>query len=158
MCHTRSIVALTQFFPLFVAPFLRRRSWAAPSSSSQFASSVRRWGIVRDMSGSGTSATTTTPEHGVVSGSTNAPPVPKREEDRVVYVGAAPPGWKASLPRQSESSTEKLVDPPVALPDPYGWLRDEKRENKQVLDHLHAENAYTQVCVCICMLCPAFSF
>lgn len=61
-----------------------------------------------------------------------------------MYAGAAPPGWDASVPRQSEESTEKLMDPPVAIPDPYGWMRDMKRENQEVLDHLNAENEYTQ--------------
>jgi oligopeptidase B len=78
------------------------------------------------------------------SSSATTPPVPPREEDRVVYAGAAPPGWKKELPRQSDSSEEALIDPPIAIPDPYGWMRDEKRESKQVLDHLNAENAYTQ--------------
>jgi len=72
------------------------------------------------------------------------PPVARRDEDRVIYVGAAPEGWKKELPRQSESSTERLLDPPTAIPDPYGWMRDEKRENKDILDHLEAENAYTE--------------
>jgi protease II len=71
-------------------------------------------------------------------------PVPRREEDRVVYAGAAPDGWDESVPRQSEESTEKLLDPPVPIADPYGWMRDMKRENPEVLDHLKAENEYTQ--------------
>ena len=71
-------------------------------------------------------------------------PVPRREEDRVFYAGAPPPGWDTAVPRQSEESNEKLLDPPVAVPDPYGWLRDMKRENPEVLDHLKAENEYTQ--------------
>lgn len=66
------------------------------------------------------------------------PPVPRREEDRVVLAGVGPP------PRQSESSTDKLMDPPVPVPDPYGWMRDDKRENEDVLNHLKAENEYTQ--------------
>lgn len=71
-------------------------------------------------------------------------PVPRREEDRVVYAGVAPPGWDLKVPRQSEESTEKLLDPPVAISDPYGWMRDMKRENPEILDHLKAENEYTQ--------------
>ena len=27
--------------------------------------------------------------------------------------------------------------------DPWFWLRDDKRENKEILSHLEAENAYT---------------
>eukprot|EP00980_Cylindrotheca_fusiformis_P013714 scaffold3526_cov115-Cylindrotheca_fusiformis.AAC.4 len=72
------------------------------------------------------------------------PPVPRREEDRVVYAGVAPPGWDASVPRQSRDSKEALLDPPVPIPDPYGWMRNDKRDNQEVLDHLKAENEYTQ--------------
>eukprot|EP00537_Pseudo-nitzschia_pungens_P017448 CAMPEP_0172403752 /NCGR_PEP_ID=MMETSP1061-20121228/60540_1 /TAXON_ID=37318 /ORGANISM="Pseudo-nitzschia pungens, Strain cf. pungens" /LENGTH=846 /DNA_ID=CAMNT_0013138277 /DNA_START=1 /DNA_END=2541 /DNA_ORIENTATION=+ len=72
------------------------------------------------------------------------PPVPRREEDRVVYAGAAPEGWDPEMPRQANESTEKLMDPPVPVKDPYGWLRDDDRENKEVLEHLQAENNYSQ--------------
>lgn len=71
-------------------------------------------------------------------------PIPRREEDRVFYAGGPPPGWDLEVPRQSEESDEKLMDPPMAVPDPYGWIRDMKRENPEVLDHLKAENEYTQ--------------
>ena len=72
------------------------------------------------------------------------PPTPRREDDRVVYAGSAPEGWDPKIPRQSNDSEEPMMNPPVAIPDPYGWLRDDKRENKEVLDHLHAENAYSK--------------
>ena len=71
-------------------------------------------------------------------------PVPRREEDRVFYAGVPPPGWDMDVLRQSEESDEKLMDPPVAVLDPYGWMKDMKRENPDVLDHLNAENEYTQ--------------
>lgn len=48
------------------------------------------------------------------------PPKAKREEDRVVYAGVAPPGWNPKIPRQAETSQNKLLDPPVPIPDPYG--------------------------------------
>ncbi|KAI2509322.1 Prolyl oligopeptidase [Fragilaria crotonensis] len=69
------------------------------------------------------------------------PPVAHREEDRFVLAGNDP---ASKLQRQSESSTEPLLDPPIPVHDPYGWMRDEKRENEQVINHLHAENAYTE--------------
>lgn len=83
------------------------------------------------------------------------PPIAKREEERVVYAGVLPPSnqdetsttssnKKKDLIRQSESSTNKLLDPPRAIPDPYGWIRDESRTNEDVLNHLKAENAYTE--------------
>ena len=72
--------------------------------------------------------------------SLSSPPVIRREEDRVVYAGAAPEGWKLSVPRQSQGSTESLLDPPVPIPDPYGWMRDDKREDAEVLEHLRLEN------------------
>jgi oligopeptidase B len=72
------------------------------------------------------------------------PPKARREDDRVVLAGVAPVDWKADCPRQSESSSEALLDPAVPVPDPYGWLRDESRTNPEILDHLIAENAYTE--------------
>ncbi|VEU40604.1 unnamed protein product [Pseudo-nitzschia multistriata] len=36
------------------------------------------------------------------------------------------------------------MDPPIPVSDPYGWLRDDKRESKEVFQHLEAENHYTQ--------------
>ena len=86
------------------------------------------------------------------------PPIAKREEDRVVYAGILPPSKQdetssssssnnnkgKDLIRQSESSTNKLLDPPRPIPDPYGWIRDESRTNEDVLNLLKAENAYTE--------------
>jgi oligopeptidase B len=72
-----------------------------------------------------------------------SPPVARREEDRAVMAGVAPADWKADLPRQSESSTEQLLDPAVPISDPYGWMRDESRESQEILDHLKSEMAYT---------------
>jgi len=85
-----------------------------------------------------TMATSSTTTPAVMS-----PPVAQREEDRVVYAGVAPKGWDVKLPRQSATSDEALLDPPVAIPDPYGWMRDESRKEQAVLDHLNAENDYT---------------
>lgn len=62
----------------------------------------------------------------------------------VVFAGVAPEGWDPEMPRQSNESTEKLMDPPVAVKDPYGWLRDDNRKDKEILAHLEAENAYSQ--------------
>jgi len=81
------------------------------------------------------------------STSTLEPPVPRREEDRVIYAGVAPKDWDAELPRQSNDSTEKLLDPVVPVKDPYGWMRNDKRDNQEVLDHLAKENEYTQACI-----------
>lgn len=67
---------------------------------------------------------------------TVSPPVPRRDEDRVIYAGVAPEGWDTKMPRQSNDSIEKLLDPAVPMSDPYGWLRDDKREKKDILEHL----------------------
>ncbi|KAL9179620.1 hypothetical protein ACHAXT_008910 [Thalassiosira profunda] len=75
---------------------------------------------------------------------TVTPPVPRREEDRVVYAGVAPEGWDPKMPRQSNDSKEKLLDPPVAIPDPYGWLRDDKWESEEILEYLKKENDYSK--------------
>ena len=71
-------------------------------------------------------------------------PVARRDENCVVFAGAPPPGWDLTLPRNAEDSTEQLIDPPAAIPNPYGWMRDDKRENKEILDHLNAENTFTE--------------
>jgi hypothetical protein len=49
----------------------------------------------------------------VLAATMPSPPVARREEDRVVLAGVGPP------PRQSESSPNALLDPPVPVPDPY---------------------------------------
>lgn len=36
-----------------------------------------------------------------------------------------------------------LLNPPVSLPDPYCWMRDESRKSEEVLAHLEKENEYT---------------
>ena len=81
---------------------------------------------------------------GVTETTAPKPPVARRDEDAVVYAGTAPPGWDPKLPRQSEASGNELLDPPVKIPNPYHWMRDKDRKDPQVLDHLKAENAYTE--------------
>ena len=39
---------------------------------------------------------------------------------------------------------DNLIDPPIELEDFYYWIRDDKRENKKVLDYLNNENSYTE--------------
>jgi len=78
------------------------------------------------------------------SPSTLQPPLARREDDRVVMAGVAPPGWPSDVPRQSDYSPHKLLDPPVAVPDPWGWMRDDSRTNQEVLNHLRAENEYSE--------------
>lgn len=82
-----------------------------------------------------------------------APPVTRRDEDAFVLAGKltpSDPGYWADkeqtkpLIRQSIGSNEALLDPPLRIADPYGWIRDESRTDKEVLDHLHRENAYTE--------------
>jgi len=38
---------------------------------------------------------------------------------------------------------ESPMSPPKIKVDPYFWLRDDDRENKEVLEYLKAENEYT---------------
>jgi oligopeptidase B len=93
------------------------------------------------------------------NGHKGGPPVARRDENMVYYCGAAPPPgcWNdlpVDLPRQSQNSkASPLVDPPVAIANPYGWMRRRSRKNddddgedsisREVLDHLQAENNYT---------------
>jgi oligopeptidase B len=74
----------------------------------------------------------------------NQPPVARRDPSKVIYAGVAPLGWDLDVPRQADTSTERMMDPPIAVPDPYGWMRDESRENKEVLEYLQQENDYTK--------------
>jgi oligopeptidase B len=87
--------------------------------------------------------TTTPPEIVVVAVDA---PIATRDEDRVVYLGAAPPDWDTDVPRQEDNSEFSLLDPPIAVPDPYGWLRrdyDDDVIHEEILDYLNAENKYT---------------
>ena len=43
-----------------------------------------------------------------------------------------------------EKRGDNIMDPVVELEDYYYWLRDDKRENKEVLDHLNKENENTK--------------
>lgn len=44
----------------------------------------------------------------------------------------------------SKDRGENLLSPPKEMNDYYYWMRDDKRNNKEVLDHLNAENEYTE--------------
>ncbi|KAL7508332.1 hypothetical protein ACHAXN_005411, partial [Cyclotella atomus] len=70
------------------------------------------------------------------------PPIPRREENRTVYAGKLPNSY---LLRQSNDSTEPLLSPPISIPDPYGWLRDDTRSNPEILSHLQKENEYSSM-------------
>eukprot|EP00532_Pseudo-nitzschia_australis_P000037 CAMPEP_0168204060 /NCGR_PEP_ID=MMETSP0139_2-20121125/25194_1 /TAXON_ID=44445 /ORGANISM="Pseudo-nitzschia australis, Strain 10249 10 AB" /LENGTH=770 /DNA_ID=CAMNT_0008129969 /DNA_START=273 /DNA_END=2585 /DNA_ORIENTATION=- len=81
------------------------------------------------------------------------PPVARRDEDGYILAGKLRPTDKSywadaeqtkPLIRQSIGSKEPLLDPPIAISDPYGWMRDETRTVPEVLDHLRNENEYTE--------------
>ena len=36
------------------------------------------------------------------------------------------------------------MDPPALVPDPYGWMRDDEREDGEVLEYLREENEYSR--------------
>jgi oligopeptidase B len=65
-----------------------------------------------------------------------------KDKDDLVEDGEHPNHSMPSL-RQAENDTNKLLDPPVAIADPYGALRDDTRTDAFVLDHLRKENEYT---------------
>ena len=72
-----------------------------------------------------------------------SPPIARRDEESFCLAGISLQE-SDETPRQAESSLEKLLDPPRKIHNPYGWLRDETRENEEVLEHLKAENKYTE--------------
>ena len=67
-----------------------------------------------------------------------SPPIPRRDEDRYVYAGTGP------ALRQANDSNETLMDPPVPISDPYGWMRDDDRVDAGVLKYLEDENEYSR--------------
>ena len=81
-------------------------------------------------------------------------PIAKREESLEVVVGTAPPDWPLDIPRQSDDSQYDLIDPPIVIPDPYGWLRNDDlvsgtllEDDSSVADimsYIQEEMAYTQ--------------
>lgn len=124
----------------------RGRSFAGAVTSSGGVGGGGGTGMIRAGDGSSSTTTGTTPASMAFTGAGGLPqpPIPRRDEQAVTWVGAAPKDWDSSLlPRQAETSTEPLVDPPVPIPNPYGWMRDDDRTREEVLNHLHAENNYT---------------
>jgi oligopeptidase B len=43
-----------------------------------------------------------------------------------------------------EERGDNIMDPPLEIEDNYYWLRDDTRNNKEVLNYLHQENDYTK--------------
>ena len=72
------------------------------------------------------------------------PPVPYRDESSCVLAGDVSILNKPSSIRQSPFSPYPLLSPPRRIRNPYGWMRDDTRTNATVLDHLRAENEYSQ--------------
>jgi len=69
------------------------------------------------------------------------PPQPYRDESRFVWAGKNLSNTSHQI-LQSKDSTNPLLDTPRPIPDPYGWMRDESRSSKEVLDHIEKENFY----------------
>lgn len=64
-------------------------------------------------------------------------PQPAKKIPHSVYFGVNPND-------PSEFRGKDAMDPPIVLNDDYFWLRDDKRENEQVLEYLKSENEYYQ--------------
>ena len=69
----------------------------------------------------------------------SSPPIPMARTDETLFVTCG------NLESRSNNGPRKdaLLDPPVLVPDPYGWMRDQTRTQVEVLDHLKTENCYT---------------
>jgi oligopeptidase B len=74
------------------------------------------------------------------------PPIPFRDDESYILAGNVTAEAATESPKlcQSASSSHPLLNPPRPIPNPYGWMRDESRANRTVLDHLHAENEYRE--------------
>ena len=64
---------------------------------------------------------------------TNKPPIANKIPHDVLF-------GKVS----DENRGEKIMDPPITRKDDYYWMRSDKRDNKDVLEHLEKENQYTK--------------
>ena len=64
---------------------------------------------------------------------TNKPPIANKVPHDVLF-------GKVS----DENRGEKIMDPPITRKDDYYWMRSDKRDNKDVLEHLEKENQYTK--------------
>ena len=71
------------------------------------------------------------------------PPFAKRIPHSVL-LGKLPKVDDSSEELLRGKSVEKLMDPPIVVEDDLFWLRDDSRSNKEVLDHLQAENIYLE--------------
>ncbi len=67
-------------------------------------------------------------------------PVARRQTANVL-IGNVP---DSELARGNDPS--KLITPPISVVDDLHWLRDDERENAEVISHLEAENAYCDYC------------
>jgi hypothetical protein len=111
--------------------------------------SPRRGGSIAIMSSSSTPSADADASP-VTASASPSPPVPRREEERVVYAGKLLSSGtnnksSSSLPlRQSNESNESLLDPPVPISDPYGWMRNDDRSDVEVLKYLEYENEYSR--------------
>lgn len=124
-------------YSIIINLFVARSATAFPQRYRKLAFTTLRGGSLSAQHPIMTTTATTT--------TTAKPPIAHRDEEAVYYAGAAPPGWDLQkYPRQGMNSKETLLDPPVAIPNPYGWMRDDKRDKEQVQQHLRAENEYTQ--------------
>jgi oligopeptidase B len=119
---------------------------------SFLSSVVLRGGGLRSSSNSMAEESSSSNSNTVTNNGTIAsPPTIWRDEERFVLVGNVTESSSSTTSmRQSEESKNPLVDPPVAVPDPYGWMRDDDRTSERVLNHLRAENAYTEQVVASC--------
>jgi len=73
------------------------------------------------------------------------PPVATRIK-HVVKVGKVVPASTEEEQQQCRGLDESLlINPPVEVEDDLFWLRDDSRENEDVLNHLKQENEYTEI-------------
>lgn len=65
-----------------------------------------------------------------------SPPIARRVPREVLF---------GSVSGENRGDKDTLLfDPPLRRNDPWFWLRDDARKNREILDHLKAENAYAE--------------
>ncbi len=59
-------------------------------------------------------------------------------------VQGVPFGINPSKPDEVRGTPGKVMNPPITIDDPYYWMRDDDRKNKDVIGYLNAENTYAE--------------
>src|SRR5271155_3039402 len=70
---------------------------------------------------------------------------PETAQDPAAQDASAPPAAQRAAAPRPPARPHPIAAPHGVRIDPYYWLRDDERQNGEVLDYLRAENAYKEL-------------